>query len=106
MMVSRSQGAPGISVYPHHCFRKASWAVGSKARRSAMVRDSASEDERRYLAVNSYLPRYCSMRKGAICMGEVCQDGGGSSRTKLSGGDKLECEFVGIGKGPEKAGKT
>jgi len=33
-----------------------------------MVRDSASELESRYLAVNSYLPKYCSIRKGLICM--------------------------------------
>jgi len=39
-----------------------------------MVRDSESEEESRYFAVNSYLPMYCSMRKGAICIRRVWQE--------------------------------
>jgi hypothetical protein len=50
-----------------------------------MVRDSASEEESRYLAVNSYLPKYSSIRKGAIFMGRFWQVGWEASRTKLSG---------------------
>jgi len=42
--------------------------VGLEARISWMVWDSASEEESRYLAANSYLPMYSSMRKGEICM--------------------------------------
>ena len=36
-----------------------------------MVRDSASELESRYLAVNSCLAKQCSMRKGLICMDNI-----------------------------------
>src|ERR1700704_3812664 len=43
-----------------------------------MVRDSASELESRYLAVNSYLPKYCSIRKGLICMRRSLASGRGS----------------------------
>src|SRR5580704_5940607 len=49
-----------------------------------MVRDSASEEDRRYFAVNSYLPKYCSMRNGAICIGEVCKEMARVSRAKLT----------------------
>src|SRR5271165_1521791 len=72
-MVSRSQGAPGDSVYPHQCFMNFSYA--SSASNSSMVCDSASEEESRYLAVNSYLPKYSSMRNGDTCMQEVSQPG-------------------------------
>src|SRR5882672_11901812 len=77
-MASRSQGAPGDSVYPHQCSSKRSWAPGSRSRSSLMVRDSASELESRYLAVNSYLPKYCSIRKGLICMRRSLASGRGS----------------------------
>src|SRR5882724_12635075 len=43
-----------------------------------MVRDSASELESRYLAVNSYLPKYRSIRKGLICMRRSLASGRGS----------------------------
>ena len=55
-----------------------------------MVRDSASELDNRYFAVNSYLPKYCSMRKGLICM--VQESGNArslSSSAKLTGGARL-----------------
>src|SRR5580704_15521173 len=38
-----------------------------------MVCDWQSEEESRYLAENSYLPKYSSMRNGAICMEKVSQ---------------------------------
>ena len=69
---SRSHGAPGDSVYPHQCAKKRSGAPGSNASTSAMVRDSASELDSKYFAVNSYFPKYCSIRKGLICMANEC----------------------------------
>src|SRR6267142_148428 len=52
--------------------------ASSRSRSSLMVRDSASELESRYLAVNSYLPKYCSIRKGLICMRRSLASGRGS----------------------------
>src|SRR5262249_2122281 len=51
---------------------KRSCAPGSSASTSSMVRDSASELDSRYFAVNSYFPKYCSIRKGLICMAHEC----------------------------------
>src|SRR5208337_4923686 len=49
-----------------------------------MVWDSASEEESRYLAANSYLPIYSSMRKGEICM-RVSVPSGDSGRPEPNG---------------------
>ena len=38
------------------------------------MRDSASEEESRYLAVNSYLAKYSSMRKGVTCIRESLRE--------------------------------
>src|SRR2546429_4366 len=63
-MTSRSAGAPGDSVYPHQCLRRRSCDPGSRSSSSWTVRDSASELESRYLAVNSYFPKILFDAKG------------------------------------------
>lgn len=55
-----------------------------------MVRDSESEEESRYFAVNSYLPMYCSMRKGAICIRRVWQGSCAGVEGQIDVDDEIE----------------
>src|SRR5947208_9881465 len=99
-MTSRRAGAPGDSVYPHQWLRRRSCDPGSRSSSSWMVWDSASELESRYLAVNSYFPKYCSMRKGLICMAEESGKGyvlASSAKLTRSSGTRPNGACFGLG---------